>query len=153
MVGEIFAGVGALKTAFDIAKGLKDIDDAARRNAAVIDLQEKILSAQEAQASLIERVRDLEKEMASFEHWEAEKQRYALTDFGANSFAYLLKPETANGEPPHRICPACYEQRQKAILQYKHRSAARREKWSCSGCNREFEMGHPEPPKPVRIIR
>jgi hypothetical protein len=44
MVGEVFAGIGALKTAFDIAKGLKDIDDVARRNAAVIELQEKILS-------------------------------------------------------------------------------------------------------------
>jgi hypothetical protein len=35
MVAEVFAGLGALKTAFDIAKGLKDIDDATRRNAAV----------------------------------------------------------------------------------------------------------------------
>jgi len=42
MVGEVFAGLGAIKTAFDIAKGLKDIDDAARRNAAVIELQQKI---------------------------------------------------------------------------------------------------------------
>ena len=47
MVGEVFAGLSALKTAFDIAKGLKDIDDATRRNAAVIELQEKILLAQE----------------------------------------------------------------------------------------------------------
>jgi len=50
VVGEVFAGLGALKTAFDIAKGLKDIDDAARRNAAVIELQEKILAAREAQS-------------------------------------------------------------------------------------------------------
>lgn len=31
MVGEVFAELGALKTAFDIAKGLKDIDDATGR--------------------------------------------------------------------------------------------------------------------------
>ena len=41
MVAEIYGGISALKSAFDIAKGLKDIDDAARRNAAVIELQEK----------------------------------------------------------------------------------------------------------------
>ena len=41
MVGEALAGLGALKTAFDLAKGLKEIDDAARRNAAVIELQQK----------------------------------------------------------------------------------------------------------------
>ncbi len=46
MVSEIFAGLGAFKTMFDIAKGLKDINDAAARNAAVVELQEKILAAQ-----------------------------------------------------------------------------------------------------------
>ena len=35
MAAEIIAGLGALKTAFDIAKGLKDIDNAVSRNAAV----------------------------------------------------------------------------------------------------------------------
>ena len=74
MVAEVFAGLGALKTAFDIAKGLKDIDDAARRNAAVIELQERILSAQQSQSALVERVHDLEKEVAGFEQWEAEKR-------------------------------------------------------------------------------
>jgi hypothetical protein len=78
MVAEVFAGVSALKAAFDMAKGLKDIDDAARRNAAVIELQEKILSAQSAQAELIETVGDLKKRVAEFEAWGAEKQRTSL---------------------------------------------------------------------------
>jgi hypothetical protein len=29
MVAEVFAGLGALKSAFDIARGIKDLDDAA----------------------------------------------------------------------------------------------------------------------------
>jgi hypothetical protein len=147
MVAEIFAGVGALKTAFDIAKGLKDIDDATRRNAAVMELQEKILSAQAAQSDLVEHVRELEKEVAGFEKWDAEKERYRLTDFGGNSFAYALKPDAANGEPAHRICPNCYEKRQKAILQFKFRNARGREFWKCVNCDKEFEFGHPEPPQ------
>jgi hypothetical protein len=109
MVAEVFAGLSAIKTAFDIAKGLKDIDTAASRNAAVIELQEKILAAREAQTALLDRIGELEKEMARFETWEAEKKRYKLTDFGAGTFAYSLKPEEANGEPPHRICAACYQ--------------------------------------------
>jgi len=151
MVAEVFAGLGALKTAFDIAKGLKDIDDVARRNAAVIELQERILSAQQSQSALVERVHDLEKEVAGFEKWEAEKKRYALTDFGGNSFAYALKPEASNGEPPHRICPNCYEKGQKAILQFRFRSAATgRDRWICNGCSTEFEFGHPQPSGPAR---
>jgi hypothetical protein len=109
MVGEVFAGLGAIKTAFDIAKGLKDIDDAARRNAAVIELQEKILTAQQEQMALVERIGELEKQIERFETWEAEKKRYKLTDYGGGTFAYALKPEEAQGEPEHRICAHCYD--------------------------------------------
>ena len=31
MVAEVFAGLGALKSAFDLARGLKDIGNATRR--------------------------------------------------------------------------------------------------------------------------
>ena len=78
-------------TAFDLAKGLKDIDDTARRNTAVIELQEKLLIAQSAQAELLERIRTLEEKVANFETWDTEKQRYELKPFG-NAFAYVLKP-------------------------------------------------------------
>jgi uncharacterized coiled-coil DUF342 family protein len=73
MVAELITGLGAIKSAFDLAKGLKDIDDAARRNAAVIELQEKILSAQAAQSALVERIGELEKQVAGFKAWEAQK--------------------------------------------------------------------------------
>ena len=67
MVGEVIAGLGALKTAFDLAKGLKDINDATIRNGAVIELQERILAGQQAQAALLEHIGTLEKEVAGFE--------------------------------------------------------------------------------------
>ena len=78
MVGEVFAGFSAAKAAFDIAKGLKDLDDRTHRNAAVIELQEQILAAQAEQGAAIERIRDLEKQVADFEKWDAEKKRYEL---------------------------------------------------------------------------
>jgi uncharacterized protein YlxW (UPF0749 family) len=85
MAGEVFAGSSALKSALDIAKGLKDIADATARNAAVIELQEQILSAQAAQFTLLERISGLEKEVASLKTWEADKQRYELKDLGRKS--------------------------------------------------------------------
>jgi hypothetical protein len=91
MVGEVFAGISALKTAFDIAKGLKDIDDATRRNAAVIELQEKILSAQSEQASLVDTVGQLKGRVAQLEAWDADKQRYVLTDLGGGRLAYSFE--------------------------------------------------------------
>jgi hypothetical protein len=136
MVAEVFAGLSALKSAFDIAKGLKDIDNAARRNAAVIELQEKILTAQSAQSDLVERIRELEAKVTSFEKWEAEKERYQLTDFGDGTFAYLLKPEEARGEPPHRICAQCYQKDEKSILQFLHQSHGQ-DYFKCHSCGEQ----------------
>jgi uncharacterized coiled-coil DUF342 family protein len=123
MVGEAFAGLSAIKTAFDIAKGLKDIDDAARRNAAVIELQEKLLTAQATQSTLVERIRDLEKEVASFEQWEATKERYELKKTASGGLAWFLKVEAQGSEAPHQICTKCYEERKRNILQPKGRSS------------------------------
>lgn len=53
VVSEIAGGIGAFKAMMDIAKALKDLNDAALRNAAVIELQGQILTAQMEQSTLI----------------------------------------------------------------------------------------------------
>jgi len=88
MVAEIYGGISAFKAMFDLAKGLKDINDATLRNSAIIELQEKILAAQASQATLIEHVNNLEKETAQL---ETEKQRYELQEIGLGSRAYGRK--------------------------------------------------------------
>jgi hypothetical protein len=129
MVGEVFAGMTAVKTAFDIARGLKDIDDATRRNAAVIELQQKILDAQSEQAELVDLVRKLKARVAQLEAWDADKERYTLTDLGRGHFAYALKDSMANGEPPHYLCAQCYNGKIKSILQTEDRQPGR---WPCA---------------------
>ncbi|MEJ2375476.1 MAG: hypothetical protein P8Y53_05740 [Pseudolabrys sp.] len=141
MVGESITGLGFLKTAFDLAKALKDIDDAARRNAAVIELQEKILEAQSAQSALVERARELEAKVDSFEKWEAEGTRYQLKDFGGGTFAYELKADEARGEPMHHICPNCYEKGRKSILQMGGGNAFKQQIARCPACQTEFGLG------------
>jgi hypothetical protein len=142
MVGEAFARLSAIKAAFDIARGLEDIDDAARRNAAVTELQIKILAAQSDLAVLVERIGALEKELARLKEWETEKARYQLTNFGENTFAYSLKPEAALGEPPHRLCPTCYDlKRQKSVLQFRGRDAFKRDIYQCPACQYEYAFG------------
>jgi hypothetical protein len=140
MASELIAGLGLLKTAFDMAKGLKDISDATIRNGAVIELQEMILSAQQQQSALIERVRELEKEVARFETWEAEKQRYELKEVpGLNHvLAYTLKPEAQSSEPPHWICTNCYENRKRSILQPEERVPGRAKVLVCNNCGSDF---------------
>jgi hypothetical protein len=132
MVGEIFAGLSAAKSAFDIAKGLKDIHDATIRNAAIIELQEKILAAQEAQATLLQQIRDLEKEIADLKAWEIEKQRYQMKELGAGAIAYVIKASAQGTDPVHCICAQCYERGKKSILQNSfHGAAAWTARWAC----------------------
>jgi len=76
--GELYAGIGAFKTMLNVAKNIKDMSDATARNAAVMDLQERLLSAQIAQAEMVRRISQLEAEMRRMAEWEGEKERYEL---------------------------------------------------------------------------
>jgi hypothetical protein len=151
MVAEIFAGLSSIKIAFDLAKGLKDIDDVARRNAAIIELQEKILSAQSAQADLVEAVRHLEKEVADFKTWETEKPKYELKQLarGGASFAYAIKPDAQGTEPFHCICAACYQNSKKSIIQLKTMviMGSSEQVLACPVCQTEVHSEGWPPPK------
>lgn len=141
VAAEIISGISGLKAAFDLAQGLKNIDDAVRRNAAVIELSEKILAAREAQSILLDRVGALEKEVASFETWDAEKERYELKNIGSAGVAYMLKPNARGTEPPHWLCPNCYAQRKKAFYQPTGASIQRLTVYKCQGCQGNISIG------------
>jgi Zn finger protein HypA/HybF involved in hydrogenase expression len=117
MVAEIYGGISAIKSAFDIAKGLKDIHDATLRNAAVIELQEKLLTAQEAQSALTERISELEKQVAAFETWDTDKKEYEMQALTSGTIAYALKMDAQATKPAHYICARCYEHRKRSPLQ------------------------------------
>ena len=139
MVGEAIAGLSALKTAFDIAKGLKDISDATTRNAAVIELQEKILSAQQTQSSLSQQVSDLEKEVARLKDWDADKKRYELTEIGPGVVALSIKEAMRNGEPFHRICANCAANGKKFYLQ-QHVRGIHVDVFQCNSCKEKLTI-------------
>jgi DNA polymerase IIIc chi subunit len=147
MISEAMMGASALKTAFDMAKALKDIDDRTRRNDAVIELQEKILGAQTAEAALIQQVGELEREVASLRAWEAEKQRYELQELPPGVFVRVLKPSMASGEPIHRLCAKCYEDGKKSILQCVGKNRGL-DTLNCHGCGARVVVGVYQPPPP-----
>jgi hypothetical protein len=114
----------ALKAAKDIAETMIGLRDTAAFQGKLLEFQSKIIdannaafSAQEERSSLLDRIRDLEKQVADFEAWEAEKQRYELKEVGPRKFAYVLKPNADRAEPPHWICASCYQKTQKSVLQ------------------------------------
>jgi ribosomal protein L32 len=151
MVVEVMSGLSAFSTMFGIAKSMKDMNDAVIRNKAVYDLTEQILAAQEKYATVVEQVRDLEKQITAFEDWENEKKRYQMKDFGGGTIAFALKPETANGEPAHSLCCKCYYNRKKGILQPRGQNAYQQQMVKCSECGTDFDLGHRVDPHAGRL--
>jgi uncharacterized protein YdiU (UPF0061 family) len=117
MASEYLASLSIFKTLYDSAKALKDINDATIRNGAIIELQEKILAAREAQSALLERISKLEKKVASFETWDAEKKHYEMKALASGAITYALKKETQDSKPSHYICANCYENGKKRFIQ------------------------------------
>ena len=144
-MGEIAGVLSSLKAAKDIAETMIGLRDAAAFQAKAIDFQSKILdsmssaiAAQEERAALLEKVRDLEKEVASFEAWDAEKERYELKDAGNGTRAYMLKTQASSAEPPHWICPKCFHDRKISILQPETRFPGTGRYLVCSCCGTEI---------------
>lgn len=107
---------GALKAMKDIAEATIGLRDAAAFRERQIEFQGKIIDAQNAlfalqddRSSLIERIGTLEAKIAGLKAWDAEKDRYQLTEVAPRVFAYVLKPDASSAEPSHWICPACYQ--------------------------------------------
>lgn len=144
MAAELLTGLSIFKSMLDTARGLKDINDTAIRNTAAIDLQEKILAAQAQQTELVERVSDLEKELAAFNTWEAEKRRYQFEEIKPGILAYKVKETMRDGEPSHYICAGCYGEGKKSVLQSETWFPGRCHVLVCHRCGSALYLdGHP----------
>ncbi len=133
----------SLNAAVNITKAMIDLRDAQAIQSKVIELQRAILDAQsgafaanEERTTLIQRVRDLEKEITDLKAWNAEKENYELKSIYLGSFACLPKANTPNAEPPHWLCATCYENGKKSILQ-DHGRAADDHRTSLYRCQRK----------------
>ncbi|WP_336979372.1 hypothetical protein [Altererythrobacter fulvus] len=123
MLAEIATGLSSLKAAKDIVQGLNAANTQARVNdvkielqGLILDAQQGLFAAQEMQSAAAQRIANLEQEIVNLKDWEAEKQRYELADTGQGTPAYKLKEGMEASQPPHWICPHCYEQGKKSIL-------------------------------------
>ncbi len=142
---DIASGYAALTAAFNLAKGLKDIHDQVKINEIVIELQGRIMEAQEAVRDGRDKMAALEAELSTLRDWKNEAARYKLVEFGKDRFCYEVIAEKQNGDPFHRLCPACFNKNQKSILQFRHRSSLG-EVYFCPNCSAELVFGEKSPP-------
>ncbi|RSV44405.1 hypothetical protein CA234_03040 [Sphingomonas sp. ABOLE] len=141
MIAELQAGYEGLKAAFEIAKGFQALKLDVAVKEAVINLMRELTTAQMALTSAdqvhsadLRKIEELERKIAAYDRWEEEKANYELADAGQGSYAYRYKIEGEGAQPPHWICPHCYEQRTKSILKKETLPVGRAETLVCHPC-------------------
>lgn len=141
--------ISGLQGAASLTKGFLELKTMAEVQGKVIELQAAIMSAQGSalaaqsdQAAMIQRIRDLEEEVARIKAWEEAKQRYELTSPIEGVFVYALKRESSTTEQPHWICTKCYEDSRKSILQIVP-APQRRAAIKCFHCDSVVEINAP----------
>jgi hypothetical protein len=143
-MGSITAAVGSLKAAGDIAKGLISLKTTTEVQTKAIELNEKIIDAQHqifaanaAQSNLLERIRDLESQLARLHDWDSQKQRYKLAAPFVGCMVYALQKSMSDGETAHYLCTACFQKGQPSILQAKEAGSMRNSYYCCPVCKSE----------------
>jgi hypothetical protein len=130
-LGELLKAASELKNFNDFVAAISEI------NAKLMDAQVAALSSQEKQSALAKRICELEQKIVELENWNHESERYQLTSLASDILVYTVKPGKENGEPPHKLCARCYNERKKSILQRKDKSMSGTT-FICHTCNSEI---------------
>jgi hypothetical protein len=151
MVGEIFAGLQSLKLVMDSLKALSEIRDETLRNDAIaailsklVQLNRDLLEADQAKAALTQEKRALEAKIMEMEKARSDLERYQLYTIGNGISVYMLKPDERGDAPPHWLCPGCYTNGKKAILQYVTQTG-HGHLYRCGACNSRTVVGWGRP--------
>lgn len=143
-ISAIGAALSSFNTLKNIAQSMVALHDSQtvqskviEFNGALIDAQTKIFAVNEERTTLIDRVRELEKQVADLKAWEAEKQRYEMVALAPNVIAYAAKEAMRGSEPMHLFCGNCFNKGQKLFLQQTIRGDEY-DRYRCNGCSEEL---------------
>lgn len=142
MIDLLAGALGSVKTASDIVQTMLKLktDTAVTAKAIelqsiILDIHPKLLTAQTDYATAARRICELEAEIAKFKDWSHDKERYELYELAPGTLTYRVKPAMQGGEPTHDLCPKCYQNNVKSILQYSGISVDSHKTLTCVNCN------------------
>jgi hypothetical protein len=155
----IGGAVSGLKAALDIGKGIQALNTSTEVRQktsdlldALLDARMKLVEAADTQSALLGQIEELKQAIASFEHWNSEKQRYELKAIDRGAFAYMHKAGMENGEPAIWLCQTCFEQRHKSPLQFRGQprdpggGRGMHAVWGCNRCKAEIVVYYARKP-------
>ncbi|MES1973113.1 MAG: hypothetical protein V4472_11690 [Pseudomonadota bacterium] len=161
MIGipEASAAISGIKTAIEMLKGVQSLKSETEINQAVIAIQRTLLEAQlsalqdrERHSDLLSKITQLESIIAVHDRWTEQKARYRLTEFPTGRFAYVLLPDFADDEPPHKLCVKCFQEDRKSILQVSNKHSGG-ESVYCQYCKEDITLKDFSYSEPISIGR
>ncbi len=121
---DVQLAVSAFSAAIEAGKALVGARDSAKAqehliefNNAIIEAQSLLNSALAENAALTSEVNELKQECVRLQAWDADKERYTLTEITPGAFVYLDGEASGPLENSHKLCCNCFEQKRKATLQ------------------------------------
>lgn len=144
------AMAGAVSGIADLATGIKSLVQSSKRSggpeveAAVNQLLLAVENARLQNRILEIALSRYQEEVHRAQEAQADLARYERCETPAGYFVLRLKDAESSAEPTHFICPKCYEERARSILQ------GGRFKKSCKKCGADFAF-EPRPRKSVTI--
>jgi hypothetical protein len=142
MIEYLPSALASLQSALGLGKAIMDVKDVAESqtkliefNGAIIDAQQKIMSAQQEQASLLRQIEDLKEELASQNRFSEDTANYSRTEFAPGIFAVIDSDFDGKLVNAHKYCCSCFEKQCKSTLQQFNISVGRNIGLKCpNGC-------------------
>jgi len=124
VIAEGVAALASLKSLYEIARDVRNSNDPEKLRVAASQMFDLALAAREQTAVLQEErnaamneITELKVELRGYKAWDVEKRRYELKTIEPGMFAYMLKAGERGTEPPHWLCPNCFEEERKSLFQ------------------------------------
>lgn len=148
VIAEASAITSSIQAAFEIAKGLKSSHDARTIANAQAKIEEQLftiraeaLALQEKHLTVIHEKEELIKKVMEFEQWEKTESEYELKQIVRGTRVYSYKNSQQSTIPMHWLCPNCWNDRKKSILQAEF-DAEEEAKYFCPKCKFSFRFYH-----------
>ncbi len=106
----------------------------AEANKHLIEMSERLMAAQAENAALITRIRQLEEVAVQAKRSESALEDYEMKQVGQGAFVYAVKEGHNICEPPHWLCPDCFSNGHKSILQHDILFSIKSECYLCPRC-------------------
>jgi len=95
----------------------KDIETALALSEHLMTLSSHLSKAQMQMSGLKTELDTLQRAQRALDEFQQRKRNYVLSETPVGERIYRLKDDADTGEPPHEVCPACFERHQIRILQ------------------------------------